>query len=695
MAYEDLDLDLTSVDSVVIVGDNGAGKSALLDIVLWTLYDRSRITGEGAATIDDHIRRGADGCMTRVEFDAGGHSYVVTREKPRGRTGTLNLTVDGSDRSTGHKQDETFARVAAMIGLNYAALIASTFMIQRSEGSFIEAKPAAAKDLLVVIAQLERFRPLWEAAKKERAGCDTQVGLALARVAEHEADLEGEDGTRATLAAARERLAAGQEAQALASDRITAAKVAVAQHSAAVKRHADVEERAVAVKKRLDAIDVAVGAVDARKARAEEYLRRPPVDDAAQAAANAEARRNAMRKVADLMQLASLHRTNNGELMQLASHRQQFERDIAAAERWEETKKSVPCGGEGIYATCRFLTASPTPFPISSMREEIAGIEVKVQGLQLFPTADAELEEARSWVATVERTTLTDEADARERARRTVEAKEASAEATAEAARLTDERVAVVAEQERLAAEQQAIEADFTAIHEAEAELQDAENVYVAVRDQLAAAERVVRAAEATVVVIDRARAQRDHWREAAAAAQQGVATYSLVEQAFHRDGIPTMVIERLVPRIEEEANVVLGRLPGDFAVNLRTQRLTGAGTLADTLDIVVRKGGDEEPVYMLSVGQRFRVDIALRLAIGRVLAHRSGSTIDTLWLDEPLADLDAAGREAVIETLAALGDEFGLVVVVSHHAEFSDRFPARIEVEQGDGVTSTARLTA
>jgi exonuclease SbcC len=167
-----------------------------------------------------------------------------------------------------------------------------------------------------------------------------------------------------------------------------------------------------------------------------------------------------------------------------------------------------------------------------------------------------------------------------------------------------------------------------------------------------------------------------------------------LLAEAFHRDGIPSAILARGIPLIEEEANEVLASLPGSLSLALRTQREKKTGGMADTLDVVVTANGWEREYGMLSVGQRFRVDLALRLGLSRVLTRRTGGRVDTLWLDEPLAALDANGREAVMETLAALADDFGLLVVVSHHPDFNDRFPGRIEVTMEDGV-STAVLVA
>jgi exonuclease SbcC len=170
---------------------------------------------------------------------------------------------------------------------------------------------------------------------------------------------------------------------------------------------------------------------------------------------------------------------------------------------------------------------------------------------------------------------------------------------------------------------------------------------------------------------------------------------YAVLSELFHRDGIPTLILENGLGAIEKKANDVLERMPGSFALEIITQKANKTNSiLKETLDVVVLVDGQERAYELLSGGERFRVDFALRIGLASVLGHRAGSSIRTLWLDEPLAALDANGREAVVESLSAVSDDFELVVVVSHHDEFSDRLPARINVTKTDGI-STARIAA
>ncbi len=159
---------------------------------------------------------------------------------------------------------------------------------------------------------------------------------------------------------------------------------------------------------------------------------------------------------------------------------------------------------------------------------------------------------------------------------------------------------------------------------------------------------------------------------------------YSTLMVAFSKNGIPAMIIEGILPEIEDEANRILQRLTdGRLTVRFRSQRETKSGTVQETLDILISDEGEERPYEFFSGGEKFRVDFAIRLALSRVLARRSGTPLRLLVVDEGFGSQDQAGRERLIEALNAVKDEFSTVLIISHLEEFHDAFPVRIEVRK------------
>jgi DNA repair exonuclease SbcCD ATPase subunit len=228
------------------------------------------------------------------------------------------------------------------------------------------------------------------------------------------------------------------------------------------------------------------------------------------------------------------------------------------------------------------------------------------------------------------------------------------------------------------------------AAHLADQEALAATMAEAAARDREAARALSERAAVATRDAERAAKARQD-WLAAtveAEAQSDQAARYAALAEAWHPYGIPRLIVEEAIPQIEAHANDALSRLPGGFVLRLATSREKRAGGTSETLDVAVDVAGRERDYALLSGGERFRVDLALRLGIAGLLAERSGRRWGTLWLDEPLAPGDEQEREAVTESIAALSDQYPLVVIVSHDAEFADALPWALRVTKHDGTS-------
>lgn len=174
------------------------------------------------------------------------------------------------------------------------------------------------------------------------------------------------------------------------------------------------------------------------------------------------------------------------------------------------------------------------------------------------------------------------------------------------------------------------------------------------------------------------------------------LAIYELLDQACGRKGVPALIIENAVPEIERLANDMLSRMAGGrLAVQLDTQ-IEGktTGTVQEVLRVTVLEEGAERPYQTYSGAERFMVDLALRVALSKFLAHRAGAEIRLFVLDEGLGACDQTNRQAVMDAIGAVAQEFAKVLVITHIAELQDSFPQQIVVTKGDGGSKT-RLIA
>ena len=151
--------------------------------------------------------------------------------------------------------------------------------------------------------------------------------------------------------------------------------------------------------------------------------------------------------------------------------------------------------------------------------------------------------------------------------------------------------------------------------------------------------------------------------------------------------GLQALLIEQAIPELETYANDILGRVTEHrMSLKLETQReRRGGGDHGETLDIRISDELGTRSYETYSGGEAFRIDFALRIALSRLLAHRSGAPLPTLFIDEGFGSQDAAGLERLVEAIQAIQDDFQKILVITHIEELKDRFPVRIEVTKSE----------
>ncbi|WP_238314796.1 SbcC/MukB-like Walker B domain-containing protein, partial [Methylobacterium crusticola] len=78
-----------------------------------------------------------------------------------------------------------------------------------------------------------------------------------------------------------------------------------------------------------------------------------------------------------------------------------------------------------------------------------------------------------------------------------------------------------------------------------------------------------------------------------------------------------------------------------------------------ETLEIRVSDGLGPRSYEMYSGGEAFRINLALRIGLSKVLAQRMGAPLPTLFIDEGFGTQDAAGRERIMDVISAIQNDF------------------------------------
>ena len=167
LAHHDTKLDFSN-DATVFVGQNGAGKSSIIDAISFSLF--------GAHTRKNNkslIRRGANKSLVKVDFSANGKNYRTVRQIDAKGTLTAQFLekngedfipiAEGERKQFGESMTEEVEKV---LGINFEKLKIASIVQQGELNSIIKAKPKEFKELLNTIIGIDRLDVAVESMKE-------------------------------------------------------------------------------------------------------------------------------------------------------------------------------------------------------------------------------------------------------------------------------------------------------------------------------------------------------------------------------------------------------------------------------------------------------------------------------------------------------------------------------------------------
>ena len=167
LAHHDTKLDFSN-DATVFVGQNGAGKSSIIDAITFSLF--------GAHTRKNNkslIRRGANKSLVKVDFSANGKNYRTVRQIDAKGTLTAHFLekngedfipiAEGERKQFGESMTEEVEKV---LGINFEKLKIASIVQQGELNSIIKAKPKEFKELLNTIIGIDRLDVAVESMKE-------------------------------------------------------------------------------------------------------------------------------------------------------------------------------------------------------------------------------------------------------------------------------------------------------------------------------------------------------------------------------------------------------------------------------------------------------------------------------------------------------------------------------------------------
>jgi DNA repair exonuclease SbcCD ATPase subunit len=742
--YEDeVDLELPG-GLVGVYGLNGAGKSYLVESILWTIWGRSRTDKSEVRTT------GVNGdCITEVEFEHEGHLYLVRRT-----VSGINHTVRAEAMANGQQVAASVTDVRrylhTILGMDDAAFRASVFAEQKQIAAFSGRTPAQRRDLVL---RLLGITPLDTA--RDLARTDARVAReSVERARSVLPDLDELREAAAAIASVAEEAAATAAAAAQRKAAAAAEALTASTQVRALEQQREAHERLLEEGKRVRAD---IDALDERLGRLDDELVRLRADAAEMSGLHADTERLAearrLHALVETCERAEAERVALPPLTEVVPPDEEAVRTARATAEEARAAKAAAAdarsrlqadadravaqlaraeglSGDEACELCGQPLGQAFDQVIAHRRDEAATIQAQAAEAAIrLTTASADADAATGAVATLEKALVATraawEAAAAVRARHdaaTARVAEAIAAlgrppASGEAAALAAEIAALQAAADRVAhlagvltrlPEAQAARAAEAArreeaaarrtellaqVHELgydEAALATAA-ASLAARDLEAAA--AATEAEAAMRAKDAAGAHAEAALKALAMGEeQHAALTAHGEDARHLgraaellNAFRTNVVADVGPRLQGFASSLFAELTDNEYDELTIE--------ADTYGIKIRDAGVLHGLDRFSGSEIDLANLALRVAISEQVRFQSGGAVGLLVLDEVFGPLDDDRKDRMLLALERLRARFRQILVITHDDAIKAQLPTAIEVVKVGPRRATAKV--
>lgn len=727
-------IDLAGINLGVATGENGVGKSTFItDSIALGLYGKAR-----TSTLEEIISTDNLFAQIIIDYEVNGHVFRVDRNIPRNGAQEVRVYAQDTTQDTGWRAltergvREGNAFIVNQLGMDYETASTTWLALQGDYGKFSQAKPADRYGTLSGIFDLEQYAPLHEAANSRFRSADSGLIDASARIEEIVKTLAAkpdltlgefgvlDDEALDAAAAAEQQLAdtlGRQVAEITVGD---PGKIRDELRATLTRTHAHRQQLLGQAQTLVTGLQSQIIRAQQTKTQSEAAIAKIVSAEWEMGGFDAQ-KKSLAEQLTAIQTKGTAHEESAAAFAATAGTYSaegpsQDERKKVAREKLAGLRKNTPGHSAECFTCGQHLSEDDAQRLIAEQEAEIAAADARIAELKALiqkAQADAATAKAGNLAARAEWNTtnaslsalvareanikaLLDTKSAHEETRATAMADVASLEAELEAAKVDVEaHQSPSAEEATLQADLSLAEAnaadEANAVRERRNALQEQQTKHlVRVRefDQEKYRRVEVRKQE------EELNARLEAIRDERAVAAKDKKTYGVLAKAFSPAGIPAMILSGVVEEIGAEVNVALNTLSGgQLSVDIRAHKETRGGGIQQKITIFVDAPDGTRAYETLSGGQRFRVDLAIRVGLNKVISRRTGTPMLTFIIDEGWGTLDEAGILSAVDTMERLSKDLS-VLTVSHIDTVKTAFPTAFEVSLEGGTSVVKTVT-
>ena len=690
LSYEDAEIEFPEDAQISIEGVSGSGKSSIVDAIIWAFF------GKGRSENRNLIRTGEKSCSVTLELVDGKTNYKLERTATAAKQSiTISTSVDGGEylpiQRTGLKDHQDWIE-KELLHSSYTLFINSIAYPQENADSFVKQTAGRRKDLLLEIARAEDYDVFYNRSReksqllsdsliRDRATMESQIRSVLeASPLANDLDdlLVRKDAWDGLLRAKKGALETKKEQingyKAIAVEKNTIEATIEYHDSTIVQCQGWIEAR----QKKIQALrGIDINAINEKLKNLEILLGElVALEEVERYNSTLQTKINAiiLGKPVEYDHDKNIDALNK-QLIEVLSH------------------ENAPCP-DGKHCQCfgasfKKIAAEIEALLDSAMRDRRMQATAMVEYRERLESAGKPRGDGNTYAKTLETKKLISALAPFQQAKNDYESQAGMiedlnkeiAKIESDILSIQKDRAIKVAEfkniSEKIATmDISSLGADFDA-KELEVRYAEKEKEDLAMTIAMATmAKETMKKAEAII----------EDLKKKIAKDEEDLDCITLVKDAFGSKGIKTIMIDYLIPRLEDTINDVLGQL-SDFRVKLDTQKkaIDGESVIDGLFITIFNEQGEELAFENYSGGQKLKISVAISEALASI--QKVGFRI----FDETFIGLDESSTDSFATVMASLQEKFSQILCISHLRMIQDRFHDKIIVsKQGNKSTIT-----
>ena len=694
------ELNFSKFHLAAISGPNGAGKSSLLDAITWVLWGWSR-SGDSS---DELIHLGASDMYVEFSFELDGHLFTVKRRRSTKSGGSTALELwSNTNNLTEGTIKATQEKIINSLHLTFETFTNSSFLRQGHADEFTTKGPNDRKRILADILGLAHYDKLEEKAREKSKEAQIKLQLLEYQILEIEADLSQKDERQKELTDAKQKVSANENQIKVLEEDVKNLQKEKETILLALEQQTKLSQNLVIQQEELEQI------ISQGKERAERIKN---LELRVKNAQDLDKKFEALKK--DQTELDSLKALNQKKLelekflsdvssklsLKLQQKNQIGEEIKKLTDQLKDLSKEgakCPTCGQEIGKEDKHNVDLKIKNIKSKLEEELVKIQTEeeeskvkqleqnLSALKIDSLKLTQLENSTKQLQAlqIQREQILQDKATLETEQKTVEELRILYKNKADQVKKLEDEIKTLP---KISGDQSQV---ITQLQEKETQLENLRSEERQARDLLGRAKELMTRSQQMEKLYDQK-------KDAKIALQKEKMNFDELSLAFGKKGIQAMIIETAIPEIEIEANKLLKRLTsGRMTIRFETQKETktklesGEKGIIETLDIIISDEMGERPYENYSGGEQFRVNVAIRLALSKLLTRRAGARLQFLVIDEGFGTQDVEGRTKIVEVLDTIKNDFEKILVITHLEELKEEFPVRIEVSKGSSGSS------